>query len=151
MRKSSFHREWRKKQKLKHKFQIHTSSISKSFLRACCCKSAIAIFVWRVTWNYAYSPFKSILPHSLNPAVLVHFFFPPTLYQQKCNLSLCLCYLKGWFEKWRLPLNNSLLLSTFVLHQTHLLGVETLSHPDQTSSNIIHWHTLVKENKPVQD
>ena len=23
-----------------------------------CCESGIALFAWRVTWNYAYSPFK---------------------------------------------------------------------------------------------
>ena len=25
-----------------------------------CCKSGMAIFAWRITWNYAYSPFKHI-------------------------------------------------------------------------------------------
>ena len=26
-----------------------------------CCESGIAIFAWRDTWNYAYSPFKHIV------------------------------------------------------------------------------------------
>jgi len=41
--------------KQKYKYFIHTWS-DKAWYR---CKSGIAILKWRVTWNYAYSPFKS--------------------------------------------------------------------------------------------
>ena len=46
--------------KHKHGYLIHTWSI-KAYRR----KSTIAVFVWRVIWKYAYSPFKPwIFPHS---------------------------------------------------------------------------------------
>ena len=48
---------------IKH-FSSQESTVSSTFFirrfQGYRCKSGITIWAWRVTWNYAYSPFKSI-------------------------------------------------------------------------------------------
>ena len=60
MRKSLFAEKphWENKQFRKTKTWISNSHLNRQSFYGYCCKSGIAILVRRVTWNYAYSPFK---------------------------------------------------------------------------------------------
>ena len=49
------------------KFKTHYLCTKKHNSFKGSCKSDIALFTWRVTWNYAYSPFKLSLRKGLSP------------------------------------------------------------------------------------
>ena len=40
---------------------ISNSYLIRQRFKGCCCKSGSVMFEWRITWNYAYRPFKSFV------------------------------------------------------------------------------------------